>query len=504
MKNQVSHNIFFSILDTIVSTILAFILYKVIIEALGIKMLGAWSIVLAATSITQMSDFGISGGVTKFVAKYLAINQPQKASQVVTTAAFSLACIVGLIYIIFYPVLQIIITALVDKEIVPIVTTLLPYAVISFYINIIGSAFQSGLDGCNKISTKRKISTCCNLLYFILSIFFVHNYGIIGLAYSQIIQSVCVNFLCGIYLKKEMKILSFSPANWKKNIFLEIFSYGTKFQAISILVILSDPMIKFLLSKYGGLTSVGYYEVAGKIVLKVRALIINVNQVMIPLYAKFIELDSSQVVKTYNFNLRCMLFTSYIIFPFLVIIAPVLSVYFFSAAAPDFIFFFILIVMAHFSNIIVSPAYFANLGIGRLNENLYSHLVSSLSCVALGLIFGSLMGGYGVALSYLLSTCLGSITLLYLFHNSNKISYKVFFQVEDIRILLSSITAVILTSCLLHIGRFLLPWYWIELFRILSFITFTTFAIRHHTISKNGYDTVKTKLLNLSLFNRRV
>jgi O-antigen/teichoic acid export membrane protein len=465
---------------------LAFILYKVIIEALGIKMLGAWSIVLAATSITQMSDFGISGGVTKFVAKYLAINQPQKACQVVTTAAFSLACIVGLTYIIFYPILQIIISALVDKEIVPIVATLLPYAVISFYINIIGSAFQSGLDGCNKISTRRKITTCCNLLYFALSIFFVHNYGIIGLAYSQIIQSLCVNFLCGFYLKKEMKIMSFSPVNWKKEIFLEIFSYGTKFQVISILVILSDPMIKFLLSKYGGLASVGYYEVAGKIVLKVRALIVNVNQVMIPLYAKFIELDCSQIVKTYNVNLRCMLFTSYIIFPFLVIIAPILSIYFFSTVAPDFIIFFILIVIAHFSNIIVLPAYFANLGIGRLNENLYSHLTSSVSCVALGLILGTLMGGYGVALSYLISTCLGSITLLYLFHKSNGISFKVFFQVEDIRILVVSIIALILISFFSNLGRFLLPWYWIEMFRILSFITVEIFSIKHHTISKNG------------------
>jgi O-antigen/teichoic acid export membrane protein len=55
---------------------------------------------------------------------------------------------------------------------------------------------------------------------------------------------------------------------------------------VSISQLLYEPTTKILLSKYGGLGILGNYEMASRLVNQVRALIVNANQVVIPIIAE--------------------------------------------------------------------------------------------------------------------------------------------------------------------------------------------------------------------------
>jgi hypothetical protein len=48
---------------------------------------------------------------------------------------------------------------------------------------------------------------------------------------------------------------------------------------------LIDPVIKALLVKFGGLSPVAYYEMAQRMVMQFRSLLVSAAQVMVPMVA---------------------------------------------------------------------------------------------------------------------------------------------------------------------------------------------------------------------------
>ena len=58
-------------IQTILTSVILFLMYLFISRILGLSALGIWSVVMATTSASRLIDIGFSGGITKFVAKYL-------------------------------------------------------------------------------------------------------------------------------------------------------------------------------------------------------------------------------------------------------------------------------------------------------------------------------------------------------------------------------------------------------------------------------------------------
>ena len=57
-----------SIIQTVVSGITVFILFKYILKTIGPEKLGIWSLVLAASSMVQVANLGMSGSIVKNAA----------------------------------------------------------------------------------------------------------------------------------------------------------------------------------------------------------------------------------------------------------------------------------------------------------------------------------------------------------------------------------------------------------------------------------------------------
>jgi hypothetical protein len=53
------------------TAILYFLLYKYLLDKLGIKLLGVWSLILSFSSIANLANIGITSGLVKFVAESL-------------------------------------------------------------------------------------------------------------------------------------------------------------------------------------------------------------------------------------------------------------------------------------------------------------------------------------------------------------------------------------------------------------------------------------------------
>jgi len=247
---------------------------------IGVEQLGIWSIVLATTTVINISNLGLSGSVVKFVAKYIARAELGNVSSVIQTAALSLGSLIGLVLLIIYPLLQTLLEYIVPDSGLPDALSVLPYALVSFWITAIAGIFQAGLDGCQRIDLRNILLIGNHLLYLGLAFLWVPSYGLLGLAYAQVFQASSILIVSWFLLRWELKNLPLVPYHWHRNLFFEMLSYGINFQFVSIIGMLSDPLTKALLSKFGGLAMVGYYEMAYRMLSQFLAIMVNANQVL--------------------------------------------------------------------------------------------------------------------------------------------------------------------------------------------------------------------------------
>ena len=134
------------------------------------------------------------------------------------------------------------------------------------------------------------------------------KFDLLGVVYAQIFQSLLTLSLGWLMLKKTFPYLPLFPYQWSKSTLVEIIGYGTNLQLITILQMLYEPVTKSLLTIFGGLASVGYYEMANRLVLKTREMIVSVFQVLVPVYATHIEENIENIKIVYSKSLNYLLF----------------------------------------------------------------------------------------------------------------------------------------------------------------------------------------------------
>ena len=79
-KRQIILNAIMSFIQIMVISGVLFILYKFLLNTIGVEQLGIWSLVLATTAVTQIANLGLSGSVVKYVAKYIARKENHKTA----------------------------------------------------------------------------------------------------------------------------------------------------------------------------------------------------------------------------------------------------------------------------------------------------------------------------------------------------------------------------------------------------------------------------------------
>jgi O-antigen/teichoic acid export membrane protein len=449
-QRRILINAVMSLVQVVVTGAVLFFLYRFLLSAIGVEKLGVWSIVLATTSVASISNIGISAGIVKFVAKYAAREEDATIVALIDTAAISVAGIVGLGLLVIYPCVNLLLEVIIPPSHLRDALSILPYAAASLWITIVAGVYQSGLDGYQRIDKRSVVLSITAVFYLGLSIVFVRSYGFIGLAYAQLMNACIVLAGCWIMLKRHLPALSLFPKRWNHMLFRELVGYGVKFQAISIATLLFEPTTKTLLTKFGGLAMTGYYEMANKMILQFRSLIISANQVLVPAIADLQETRPEAIRTVYKDSYRLLVYFALPLFSALIAISPIVSELWLGHYERLFVLFSALLGVGWFCNTLIVPAYFANMGTGDLMLNLVSHAVTGISNVLLGFVFGLLGGGIAVVAASVFSLFIGSIILIYFYHKKHNIPFRELLPVEDAGLAVGSLSGLIASTAMYY------------------------------------------------------
>ena len=318
--------------------------------------------------------------------------------------------------------------------------------------------------------------------------------GIVGLAYSQLLQSIILLILSWFYARKELALLPVFPCNWSKPLFLEMITYGLNFQIATMASLLYEPVTKILLGKYGGLAMTGYYEMANRMVLQFRTLLVSANQVLVPYVAELQETDPENIGPIFQRSYSMLMYLSTIYYSAILVALPFISAIWIGAYSPAFIFFSVLLVIGWCINSLNAPAYFINLGIGELKWNTISHVCIALMNGILGMAMGHAYGGNGVVLGWILSLSIGSmiISLSYLFRTKKSILFLL--PVENRTILIISIVGIMLSYMISNLLKSISGEIQAALLAMVFFMCFTTYFYWNNVWRKKMIELFVLKL----------
>jgi len=426
MQLKLKQNVIWALAEVTISSLVLFLLYRIVVKDLSVEALGIWSLVMATTSLGRLADIGTAAGLGRFVAASRAKKEDDKAIDFAETALLTnLILFLGIAAIIWAPAYYGL-SLMTNGESLIKARELLPYALISFILMNVTAAATGALVGQQRSDQRSMVSIASLFVQFSVALLFVPRHGLPALAWAQTAQYLLIICICwGLFLRNHFGIWTFRlPTRWRPDVFKELIGYGVKLQTLSVVSFLYEPTVKFLMSSLGGLEALGFYEMAQRLVLQVRQLVVMPNQTLVPGFAHLNECEPKKIEPLYH---RAMALSIVFGLPLLASVAvtsPLICAVWVGHLESLFVIFTILLSVGWFANLLAAPAYLLGVALGRLKGNLYGTIVTTVGAGLLSFFFGHFFGKFGVAVSAM--AMLGAGSLLTMAMNCRTLQVRIF------------------------------------------------------------------------------
>jgi len=454
--NSVSANAISSVAQVAIGSASLFILYRYLLQVIGPEKLGIWSLVLAASSAVQLANLGFTASISKFVAAYEAVRDETSIVAAVDTAVVTLAIFGALFVALAYVGGRYYLAFSLHSVQMQSALQILPWALIAFWMYLIGSVYQSALFGCRLIVQRNYVLAAESVTHLVLCGILAPKYGLMGLAAARLTQNLITLLAMVVLMQLHIPTLSALPTKWSTRIFKEMFGYAASFQVLSLLAMIADPITKGLLARFGTTSGVGYYDMANRLVMQLRAFIINAYQVLIPVFARLQQTDPGQIRTVYLKSNAMVIFVALPAFLLLMLATPLISDLWIGRPENMFIVSVLTLSVGWLFNSLSIPAYFAEIGTGKVATVLILQVFSLIGNLGFGVLLGGWLGMQGVVLATAGLLAFGGIILNAIYFHANGIPYS-FIVPQEIRLqatatLLAAIAGVVIYRLTLGVG----------------------------------------------------
>ena len=432
------------------NALVLFFLYRFLIRTIGLERLGVWSLLLASTSLVTLANQGLAMSVVKFVAKHAARESSADASLLLQTAILSSTVGLALVSLLLYPAARWGLASVLPASRLAEALAILPLALTSLWLNVLGMIAQAGLAGHELIDLCNCVEFAGSVSYLLLAFWLVPRHGLLGLAWAQVTQAALGAIAAWLLLRKRLPELPPLPYLWSRARFVEMAGYGAQFQWIAACQSVREPVTKALLTKFAGLSATAFYDLAARLVVTLRELIVQSNQVLVPTIAGLYERDRSSLPRIYRDSYRLIFFLAVPCFALVVVASPLASTLWIGYYSPMFVRFVALLALGWLVNVLCNPAYVLALGTGSLRWLSVGCTVTAFLNSALGLAAGKWGGGIAIVASSVFSLIVGYLIVLIAYHRKSRESFRMLLPRESLLIAALGITGAVASAPLLY------------------------------------------------------
>ena len=394
-------------LEVIVYAGVLFLLYRIIVRALGIEAMGIWSLVMAAASFLRFADTGVGAGVGRFVALSRSEGEDARALEIIDTALlFNAALLTALTVLLVFPARLLLPYVFDDANALATARELLPLAFGAFILTNLSGVSAASLVALHRLDLKSYLVIGSCFLQIAVAALLIEDYGLVAVAAGQIAQQATILVACYFAARRVMGVpaarIVLRPS---RAALREILPFGLKLQGVSLLTSMFDPISRFVMSSFGGLAAVGTFELAQRALMQLRQLIVNPSQQLMPAFAHYKDLESRKSL--YMKAMAALSVSAILILGGAALVAPVLAWLWLGDVPSHFWEFTAVLAVGWIVNVASAPAYHLSVSNGRLKSIAMGGLATTVLGPLLAVALGYQFGDRGVALGTALGLALG-------------------------------------------------------------------------------------------------
>ncbi len=417
LGSQFRRNVTISSILFGINSALIFISYPVYLNYIGIKLFSVWSLLATIISFAEIGKFGIGDAIVKYIAedsiKENIIKKKEIFSSGFLIILFSSSTIATILYFARYQIASILnIPNYIYNEVILII----PLFGLIVFLYLFNDLLKAFLTGIGRLDLSNIIFIGSNISKLIFAIiFFQFDLKLFALLYSVIISSLLSTILFILILGSKLGYKLLIPTKYNISTIKKVTKYGASLLGTQLLNMGMLPLIKIVLSNTANITSVGYFEIAVKVLYTIRGFFQKGLYALLPKISNLAAgKDSNQIVVLLNKFNRILLFTS---IPILILLA-VFSPYWMELWLTDnynieIVICYNIIQVGMFSSLIALPSYYTLLGLGNEKSILIEAIIRvllNLFLVLIILLVG--LSNYYIYISFAASTMVSNLYLI--------------------------------------------------------------------------------------------
>lgn len=426
-SSRVARNATFSGAQVVLSAAALLITYWLMLRTLSVAEIGLWSLVVGSTAVARLTEMGLGGGVMRFVAGDLAAGRARQAAQTIGMAGLAVTLLVGGTALAVQPLLHGYLLRITPGDLHVAVGVLLPAALLGIVLSATGNVILAAIDGCQRMDLRACLGVASSLVQLGMTWYVLPRWGLLGLGLVQVVQAGVLltgGLVVMVWLLRRplRDFLSFERSRFREMVF-----YGGGLQISAIAQMLFEPMLKVLLTAYSGLTLTGYFDMANRIVMQFRSLIVAGYNGLVPHVAALSgsgKLGIEQLRAIYRDSSAILL---YVVLPYFACLAAVLPLAL-TLWKGEFDRVFLAVALlqcgAWLLNVFNLPSYLLNVATGELRWNIIAHLATCLLGLAMGWLLGGQFGGEAVLFAGAAALVVGSLLVPRAFHRRHGLFWR--------------------------------------------------------------------------------
>lgn len=414
---NIRKNVSTNVVAFFINIALTFIGYRMVVDKGGTVALGVWSALSAAIFVIRLGDVGMGSSAERHVAMVNGQTDPKKARGYLDTAIVINAFLFIILAFLGWFLLSYKIEWIIpkDKNLQFQALELLPLMLSVFVISNVANVITGGLRGLHLAYQAAYLSIGGTLLQILIVIILVPKLGIAGLAWAQFAQNFLLVIVAWYLFNKHIKqygvSYSWLPLLGSKKYFKELFSFSLKAQAVNLINGLFEPVSKFLIGHSAGMSMLGLYEIAFKMVqLPRNAVVAGVHSVT-PTMTRLLISDKLEAKQLYKKSIKNVLkITSIVLFGVL-LVSPLCSLFLFNEIRIELSIIILILIFGFLGNVIGAPAYTLGYSSGKLIGNFLSLTLSIIILVLVFLFMQQLNFSYFYVVSISIAMFVGGVSV---------------------------------------------------------------------------------------------
>lgn len=421
--SRIAKNSVFNIIRTFITVPLTLVVTPFIIRKLGAEEFGIWALVGVISSYAQLSDFGMTESLIKFVAEYKAKGDRERLNQVINTALVMYVLTGAICCTLFFVSLPFIVNnvLMIPAGLQKTAVNIFGIAIILFFVNMVMGIFGSLITGFQQMGYSNLINILSVMLTAAGTFYFLSaGYGIKGL----IINSALVAFVtigCNVLVAwRIFPYLSLNPiAHFDRGQLSSIFSFSWKVQVSNVTQLMIFQIDRVLLSHYVGLHAVGTYEIANRIAGQARGFIVSIFSPIIPAASALqAQNEDERVAGLYRRSFKYMCVIAVPFSALVIALAhPFIETWMGSGYETSAVTLQVLM-FAYMLNVLTGPGSFILSGINKPHISMRSSVLAGISNLVLCVALVKWFGYFGIVSGIFASILVSGIYFITMVHKN--------------------------------------------------------------------------------------